>query len=38
VALALAISNLKEKAAIGEIPNVYTIVETLLGPGKVVAL
>lgn len=30
--------ELKEKAAIGEISNMYTIVETLLGAGKVVAL
>jgi len=30
--------ELKEKVAIGEISNMYTIVETLLGAGKVVAL
>lgn len=30
--------ELKEKAAIGEISNMYTIVETLLEAGKVVAL
>ncbi len=29
--------RLKEKVAIGEICNMYTIVETLLGAGKVVA-